>query len=156
MLPIILYDYAYFNALYPEFAVAPYNYNSTKIETFWDQAIQYISDVNFGVLRDKARKLAINQMTAHLAYINNLASSGEQSGIMTAATVGDVNISLTPPPFKDGFEYWIQSSIYGMQLLALLNLKSVGGIYIASQPAGPIQAFRNNSGGFGKGSGGIY
>lgn len=73
-------------------------------------------------------------MTAHLTQLSTMAAAGQATGVGQSATVGAVSVSMVPPPIKSGFQYWLASTPYGMQLWALLNVKGAGGLYVGGLP----------------------
>ena len=75
--------------------------------------------------------LALNFMTAHLVYLNQIANSGQNTALMQGATIDKVSVQLTPPPEAGQWQWWLNQSPYGQSLLALLQVASVGGFYIA-------------------------
>jgi hypothetical protein len=75
-----------------------------------------------------------------------MLASGTNPAVITSATVGEVTIGIEPPPIKNQFTYWLSSTPYGMQLLALLNVKGVGGISVGGLPE--KSAFRRVGGVF--------
>ena len=71
-------------------------------------------------------------MTAHLLALSVMIASGNTPGVMVAATIDKISITLEPPPAPNAWQYWLQTTPYGQQLLALLQVASVGGFYAAS------------------------
>ena len=132
--PILTFNYAQFIALFPAYA-DPTAYPEATLQAFWNSAISYISDnANCGSLTGDDRQLAINLMTAHLVYISGLIAAGQVPGLMQNATIDKVTVGLTPPPIPNQFQWWLNVSPYGQQLLALLQAHSVGGYYIGGSP----------------------
>lgn len=136
----LVFDVAFFRHAYPEFgnsAVFP----DATLQLYWDQATTYISNNNCGWLHDLARQRALNLMTAHLGKIQLLNKQGEVPGIITNAQVDKVQIQLEPPPLPNQWQWWLNTTEYGQELLALLQVRSVGGFYT---PAGQsvLSAFR--------------
>lgn len=129
MATVFEFNVATFRAQFPAFA-SDTTYPTPLLQGYWDMAIEYISDVNYGYLRDGSRALALNLMTAHLAALFTLINAGETPGQIQGATVDKVSVTLTPPPNKNQFDWWLGLTSYGAQLLALLQMKSVGGFYI--------------------------
>jgi hypothetical protein len=130
---ILVLNLTYFRTAFPEFG----NENAfpnTTIQQFWDWATTYISDHNFGVLRNKSRQHALNLMTAHLLQIRVIGSQGDVPGIVTEAHVGEVDVKLEPPPLPNQWQFWLGTTIYGQELLALLQVKSAGGFYSGGSP----------------------
>lgn len=135
----ITFDIAAFRAAYPAFA-DDLLYPDVMLQSYWDAAICYISDEDYGRLRGDCRERALWLMVAHLATIAGMIAAGNTPGLATSASVGNVSVSMTPPPNKTQFQWWLSLTGYGQQLYALLMAKSVGGFYIGGLPEGT--AFR--------------
>ncbi len=135
MNPVILtFNYSLFITQCPAYA-NPVTYPETLLQTYWDIAISYVSDVgNYGSLQGLNRQYALNLMVAHLAYLNGLIAAGQVPGLMQNATIDKVTVGLTPPPLKNQFQWWLSLTPYGQSLLALLQVNSVGGFYIGGSP----------------------
>lgn len=128
----IQYNDTSFRALFPAFK-STITYPLSSLSLYWGVATQYISQwpqcpegMNIA-----QQTLALNQMTAHITQLNTMAATGQQIGIVTAAGVGAVNVSLQPPPEVDQWQWWLNQTPYGQMLLALLQVATVGGFYIA-------------------------
>jgi hypothetical protein len=149
--PIITFDYETFVAQIPAYS-NPTTYPEATIQAFWNTAIYYVTNVNnCGGLTNDQRVYAINLMTAHLMYISGLIAGGQVPGLMQSATIDKVNVSLTPPPLRNQWQWWLSVSPYGQQLMGLLQVNSVGGYYTGS-PYGGLQGFKPVRGlGFGYG-----
>jgi hypothetical protein len=106
----------------------------------------YISAANYGNLKDEQRQYALNLMTAHLLYLSDLIAKGSPTGIVTSASEGAVSIGLAPPPAKNQFQFWLNQSPYGQQLLALLRVKGAVGVYVGG--ATVLSNFRQPNGSF--------
>lgn len=96
------------------------------------------------MLEGECRYRALTLLTAHLAALGVLIAAGQVPGLVQTATVDKVSVSLTPPPILTQFQWWLSLTPYGQQLLALLQVASVGGIYIGGLPE--ISAFRKVGG----------
>lgn len=144
---IIQYNDAAFRLLFPAFANTT-TYPEATLQQYWNTAILYISNryggCYFGAMRLDQQTQAINLMAAHLAYISSLIATGQTSGILTSATIDKVSVGIEPPPAANQWQYWLQTSPYGQQLLALLQVVSVGGLYIGGAPE--LSAFRRVGG----------
>lgn len=127
----IQYNDANFRALFPAFASTG-TYPSVTLSLYWGVATSYISQYpQYCEGMNLAQQtLALNQMTAHLTQLNTAAVTGQQTGIVTAAGVGAVNVTLQPPPEVNQWQWWLNQTTYGQMLLALLETVSVGGLYI--------------------------
>lgn len=141
-MPTIYYNDSSFRAQFPEFANQN-DYPMQFLQAWWNNATNYISNRNncgWGSLTLSQQTLALNLMTAHLVYLNNLAKCGESGGIITGATIEQVSVSLEPPPQANQWQWWLNQSPYGQQLLALLQTAVVGGRFF--NPAPVFTAFR--------------
>lgn len=116
----------------------------------WTMATSYVGNVDYGCLSltGDARVLALNLMTAHLAWLSDKIGKGETPGLEQSATIDKVSVSLTPPPVKTQFQWWLTLSPYGAQLQALLGVKGAGGFYVPSSAGPGRTGFRNAIGGF--------
>ena len=125
----IPYDQVFFQESFPQLALSP------NIDMYWDIATNYISDQTgfcYALQMSAAQqKWALNLMTAHLVQIANNIATGQTNGVTTNATVDKVSVSLLPPPVKSRFDFWLNQTVYGQQLLALLDVASVGGAYFS-------------------------
>ena len=106
-------------------------YPDATIEATWDTAVIYISDVTSGCFPANKLELALQQMTAHLLTISDkLTSSSSAMGTVTASTIDKVSVTLAAPKNNDEWEFWLNQTPYGQQLLALLNTICAGGFYV--------------------------
>jgi hypothetical protein len=140
---LITFDIPAFRVSFPAFA-DPTKYPDPTLQGYWDAATCYISDKNYGWLNGDCRARALNLMTAHLAALSTLINNGQPTGVGQSATIGAVSVSMVPPPVKSGWQYWLASTPYGMQLWALLHVKAVGGLSIGGLPE--KSAFRKVAG----------
>jgi hypothetical protein len=143
----ITFDVTAFRAAYPAFSNAT-TYPDATLQGYWDAATSYISDQNSGclMLRDGARVLALNLMTAHLAALFAIIAAGETPGIETSATIDKISVQMMPPPVKNQWQFWLSQTPYGAQLLALLQANTAGGFYAGGM--GELGAFRRIGGAF--------
>ena len=137
----LVFNDVYFRQYYPEFAnglVFP----TATLQLYWNQASTYISTNNVGFfLVDASRQRALNLMTAHIAKIAIFTANGQVPGIITDGEADKVKVQLEPPPLPNQFQWWLGTTEYGQQLLAMLQIRSVGGFYSpAGQPV--LSAFR--------------
>lgn len=129
-------DIATFRLLFPAFA-DPTKFPDAYIQAQWDMATTFIGDVDGCLFSGPEMQSALNLMTAHLMALNVLIAAGGGTGTIgvgTQATIDKVSVSYAPPPFKDGWQYWLSTTPYGVQLWALLKLKSAGGWYFGGRP----------------------
>lgn len=142
----LTFDYASFIAQIPAYS-NPIKYTEAALQQFWNNATGYISTVaNYGSLRCQKRQYAINLMTAHLVYLSDLLASGETPYVLTNATIDKITVGVQPPPIKDQFQWWLQTSPYGQAVYALLYANSVGGFYMGG--GGALAAFGYQGGNF--------
>lgn len=125
------FNYALFQQQCPAFATVP---SEAVLTTYYGMATQY-ADPNdnwcFGFNGDSL-DLVLNLLTAHIAQIQAQIAAGQDSVIVTAATIDKVAVSLLAPPVKDSFQYWLMTTPYGKQILALARAKFAGGFYVSA------------------------
>lgn len=141
----LVFDVSAFRAQFPAFSNADV-FDDATLQAYWDAAICYISNENYGYLAGDCRQRAINLMVAHLLQLARTAAAGKQSGLMQSASIDKISITVTPPPVQSQWQWWLSTTPYGAQLLALLQSKSVGGFYIGGLPE--TAAFRKAWGRF--------
>ena len=129
----ITFDIAAFRLAFPAFASVA-AYPDLTVQGYWDAAICYINPNNYGYLQGASRARALNLMTAHLLAIQDIIKSGQQVGFTTQATIDKISVAMQAPPSANAWQYWLNTTPYGMQLLALLGAKGVGGLYIGGLP----------------------
>jgi hypothetical protein len=122
-------DVAQFRIDYPYFANVT-KFPDVTLEGYWDIATLYVSDEDYGYLTGRYRERAVSLMTAHMGYISESANKGKQGKIVQSSSIDKISVSLVPPNIKSDFQFWLNQSPYGVQLLALLSAISVGGWYI--------------------------
>lgn len=142
---MITLDLAAFRALFPEF-VSDTAYPDATVQMYWDVSTAYISAEDYGWLEGAARSSALNFMTAHILKINTMAAAGQTAGLIQSTNVDNVSVSLMPPPVKNQFHWWLSTTPYGAQLLALLQMYAVGGLTVGGRPE--RAAFRKVGGAF--------
>jgi hypothetical protein len=115
------FNVAAFRAQFPEFANST-TYPDATLEGYWTMATNYISpgDSLYG-LAGSNLDLALNLMTAHLARSFMMLNAGQTTAVVTGSSEGSVSVSLTPPPVKNAWQWWLATTPYGMQLRALLQ-----------------------------------
>ncbi|GAB3484394.1 DUF4054 domain-containing protein [Azotobacter salinestris] len=135
-------DLAAFRQRFPQFASVP---DETVTATAAD-AECYLSGQGCS-----CAELQIELMTAHLLALRQAAQAGTGgvTGAVTSATVGKVTVSTTPPPVRSSWDWWLSSTPYGAELLALLRSCAVGGLYVGGRPE--RAAFRSVGGRFPRG-----
>lgn len=128
------FNYATFIQYYAQFSNATL-YPQATLQLYWNRATSYISNNPcYGGLTIQQRIETLNLMTAHLTVLSTLAAAGEDSGLVQGATIDKVSVQLTPPPEVTAWQWWLNQTIYGKQLLALLDLLSAGGFSVGGFP----------------------
>lgn len=131
---ILTFDVTAFRLAFPAYANAT-TYPDATLQMYWNMATCYIDDNgSYGFLQGTCRQTALNLLTAHLAYTADLIAAGQTSIIVQNATIDKVTVGLTPPPVKTNWQWWLNTSPYGIQLLSLLSINSVGGWYQGGLP----------------------
>jgi hypothetical protein len=129
-----------FRALFSAFSDS-IAYPDLVLQLYWHTATAYVNNqyggCYIGGFTLAQQTLALNQMTAHLAYLNSLIGAGETPGIVQSSTIDKISVQLTPPPVPNQWQWWLNQSPYGQQLLALLQTSSVGGFYYGGFPVAP-------------------
>jgi len=131
MAEVLTFDPDAFRVSYTSFSDES-KYPNDTLQGFWDFATVYITDENyqFVTLKNSARSRAINLMAAHLGTLQAMIDSGETPGQVQSSTIDKISVTLTPPPAGSQFSWWLGLTGYGQQLLALLQLLGVGGLFI--------------------------
>ena len=144
----IIFNPANFRDQFPAFQCTPPITDAT-LQQYFNNATLYISNQYcnwWGTLNLAQRTGALYLMTAHLTAISQLIAQKQNAGVMTSATVDKVTVTIEPPYAPNQWQYWLQTTPYGSQLLALLNVVSVGGRYIGGSPQ--RSAFRGSGWGW--------
>lgn len=135
-----------FRAGFPQFA-DPTAFPDAKLQAHFDLATTYVSADTYGDMTVAARTYVLDLMTAHLLALGVIIANGNysgQPGIVSASRVGDVHVQLQPPPAKDQWAWWLNTTPYGAQTVALLQAQSVGGFFVGGLPE--RSAFRKVAG----------
>lgn len=126
---VITFNYESFIALFPDFSAVP----EGTLQMYWDIAINYISDETcWNYMKLSQQTLALNLMTAHVAYINTQINTNQTPFIANNVSVDKVSIGILPPPVRNQWRFWLNTSPYGTQCIALLENAIVGGVYIGA------------------------
>jgi hypothetical protein len=140
------FDVAAFRAQFPAFT-SPTKYPDLQLAGYFTMAGCYVYPCDWSMLSGDCLQLALNLMTAHLAFTNAKVIAGNTAtGIVTGASIDKVSVSLTAPTTRNAWQAWLATSPYGMQLWALIATKAkpfaIGGLP-------ERQGFRRVGGGFG-------
>ena len=133
----ITFDVAEFRSMFPEFS-DPVTFPDVLLQGYFVTATCYMTNTVGNRLVDcltrDCRKLALYQLTAHIAQLAINTQAGQSSTLETSASVGSVSVGNTPTPFGNStFAYWLSTTPYGQALLVLLRGCSAGGYYIGSR-----------------------
>jgi len=132
----ITLDPAAFRALFPQFA-DPAKYPDAALSIQFGMATGYVSADTYGDMSLAVRTNSLYLMTAHLLALGVIIAQNNytgQVGIVQGAVVDHVQITLTPPPVKSEWQWWLNTTPYGAQLLGLLQAQAAGGFYVGGLP----------------------
>lgn len=126
------FNYALFQQQCPAFASSP---SQAVLQVYFNMATQY-ADPNDawcgnGFSGDSL-DLVLNLLTAHIAQQQALIAAGQDTVIVTGSSIDKVSVSLLAPPVKNAFQYWLMTTPYGKQVLALARAKFAGGFYVSA------------------------
>lgn len=122
-------DITKFRSLFVAYSNAT-TYPDDLITMNWDTATLYISNEDHGWLDGLSREHSLYLMTAHITALSDIISGGQNPSLVSASSIDKVSVTLTPPPVKNQFHWWLSTTAYGAQLLALIKMSAVGGIYV--------------------------
>lgn len=140
---MVTLDIAKFREYFPEFS-DPDIYSDSEIEFVYDTATCYINDKYNYEVSDKCLTQLVYLMLAHLLKISSEIKSGNGSDFVISASEGSVSSSVLAPPAQDQWHWWLNTTVYGQQVLALLEVSSVGGFYVNG--SAEIAGFRKGGG----------
>jgi len=138
----IEFDLNAFRAAFPAFIDTP----PATLSMYWDFATDFISNEIQCGTKLSVQTRYINLMTAHLAGLSCMQSAGDTPGVVIGATIDKISVTLQPPPERNEWQFWLNQTPYGRQLLALLQVQSAGGFYVGGAPE--RMGFRGFGGGF--------
>lgn len=133
---LISFDPTTFRALFPQFANVT-TFPDVRLQANFDMGTGYVTNDTYGDMTIAVRTQALNLMTAHLLALSVIIAQNNyqgQAGIVTAATIDGIQVTLTPPPVTSQWRWWLNTTPYGAQLIALLDAQSAGGFYIGGLP----------------------
>jgi len=137
-------DIAQFRVDFKEYADTG-DYPDALITSNFEVAELYLNNYDYGYL-SPALSRALYLMTAHQMRINDAIANGDTGLLTTSSSIGAVSVTATPPQTQNEFTYWLSTTPYGIQLLALLKAYSAGGFIIGGRPI--RSAFRKYDGSF--------
>ena len=129
----IVMTYATFRAMFPAFAdtVA---YPDASLDLQFAMATGYVSPEVSGDMTAAVQQSAVYLMTAHLLALGALIAAGKTPAVVQQAGIDQVTVTLQPPPVRGQWRWWLSTTPYGQQLLALLDAQSVGGFFVGGIP----------------------
>ena len=147
MTNIVYFNANAFRVQFPAFE-SPVTYSDATLNMYFGTANAYVQN-NGGWTPFSCQQLtqAMNLFTAHLAFLGNAIANGNAPTIVSASSIDKISVTLEPPPAKNQFQWWLNTSPYGAQLLALLEIVAVGGAYVSTGIPGRA-GFRFGGNGF--------
>lgn len=124
-------DFDAFRMMFPAFA-DDRKYPDEMLE-MWSDASSFHLQQSWS-LNGERFEYAQKLMMAHLVYTSEKGSEGNGSGMVASASEGSVSVSFSVPTTKNGWEFWLASSPYGLQLWALLKQLGAGGRFVGGLP----------------------
>ncbi len=123
-----------FRQKFPAFADTT-KYSDETLQADLDTAQLYISPKINRFVTQAQLKQMIYLLTAHLAETNTQFAKGNSNAgaIATSAHIDGVSVTVAIPESKSALDYFLNSTGYGRQLLALLTLLSKVGFYVGGQ-----------------------
>lgn len=119
---------AEFKTDFPEFSDAV-KYPDSIITILIGRAKCYI-DTNCSRMNADCLKYAWELMVAHLQTIKSRIAEGQTAvGQIASTSIDSISVSLVAPTNKDSFDYWLNQTPYGQELLALLQSAAPAGLY---------------------------
>lgn len=123
-----------FRSQFPAFT-SDTKYPDEQLSGYFTMATMYIYPKDWPGLCGDRLQLALDLMTAHLTWLNKLIVSGNTNiAPVAGATIDKVTVTLVPPESKSEWKYWLNTTPYGQQLLALLRIASRGGGIVGGTP----------------------
>jgi hypothetical protein len=61
-----------------------------------------------------------------------LIANGQTASIVTGSSIDKVSVNLLAPPVKNMFQYWLATTPYGQQVLAMARARFAGGFYLSA------------------------
>lgn len=140
MTPMTPEQIAAFRAAFPAFA-DPVLFPDAMLQIQWTIGACYLSDRACSCCAPDGtdcRETFQYLMLAHLLALGVIVSAGGtnsgSAGIASSARVDKVAVTLVAPPVSDAWDWWLNGTPYGAQLLALLSIRASGGFYAGGLP----------------------
>jgi hypothetical protein len=145
--PPFSFNYTNFIAQFPQFSNTDV-FPESLLSMYWAIGNSYIANSNYGRLNCANRQLALDLICAHLVQQNTITQEGQTPYVLSGATIDKITVQLDPPPKPNQWQWFLNTTVYGQQLLALLQAHSVGGFYVTTSPS-ERTSFRKAYGTFG-------
>jgi hypothetical protein len=129
----IVFDINEFRLKYPIFDTI----SDDVVLRAFDSAEMFISNNTSCYLTESRLKYVLYIMTAHILQIgiDNASNGGGNAGIVSSTSIDKISVSFEARLNKTSFQYFLNKTIYGEEILALFSLWSAGGYYIGGSTA---------------------
>lgn len=139
MTPMTPEQIAEFRLAFPAFA-DPVLFPDAMLQVQWTIGACYLADRQCTCCVGEVDCFATMQylLLAHMLQLGVIVSAGGTNsgaaGIVSSARVDKVAVTLVAPPVSDSWDWWLNGTPYGAQLLALLSIRASGGFYAGGLP----------------------
>jgi hypothetical protein len=129
----IVFDIVEFRIKYPIFD----SISDDIVLRAFESAEMFISNNTSCYLTESRLKYVLYIMTAHILQIgiDNASNGGGNAGIVSSTSIDKISVSFEARLNKTSFQYFLNKTIYGEEILALFSLWSAGGYYIGGSTA---------------------
>ena len=138
------YNDASFRALFPAFA-NPTTFPEELLSQNFTTAGLYTQNSPDWLVTCGTNLMLLNLMTAHLTQLGIQIAANQSSGVLIQAAIDKISIGFQQAVLSNQWQYWLASTEYGKQMLAMLQVQSIGGTYT---PGGAGRAGFSGRGGF--------
>lgn len=126
------FNYALFQQQCPAFATSP---AEATLQVYFNMALPIANegcDSWCGGFNGDSLDLILNLLTAHIAQQQAMIADGQTTiAVVTGSGIDKVSVNLMAPPVKNMMQYWLATTPYGQQVLALARAAFAGGFYAA-------------------------
>jgi hypothetical protein len=126
------YNDASFRALFPAFSNVT-TFPVVLLQQNFNTAGLYTQNSPDWLVTIGTNLMLLNLMTAHLTQLGIQIAANQSSGVLTQATIDKISVTYQETVLPNQWQTFLASTEYGKQMLALLQVQSVGGFYA---PAG--------------------
>jgi hypothetical protein len=129
----IVFDIAEFRIKYPIFDTI----SDAVVLRAFSSSEMFISNNTNCYLDESKLKYVLYLMTAHMLQIgvDTAANGGGSAGIVSSTSIDKISVSFEARLNKTSFQYFLNKTIYGEEILALFSLWSAGGYYVGGSNA---------------------